>query len=91
MGATNDNLSIAADCSSVPLLAAIKNLYKKIKSPWKRTWKGRQCFSFGGRKCGLSREVLEGFAGMVLKKLDAGVSECDAGTWVKDAVKRYGD
>ena len=52
---------------------------------------GKQCFSFGGKRCGLSREVLEGFAGMVLKKLDAGVSECDAGTWVKDAVKRYGD
>jgi len=53
--------------------------------------KGRQCFSFGGRKCGLSREVLEGFGRMVLKKLDAGVSEGDAATWVKDAVKRYGD
>ena len=52
---------------------------------------GKQCFSFGGKRCGLSREVLEGFAGMVLKKLDAGVSEGDAATWVKDAVKRYGD
>ena len=52
---------------------------------------GKQCFSFGGKRCGLSRDVLEGFAGMVLKKLDAGVSEGDAATWVKDAVKRYGD
>ena len=52
---------------------------------------GKQCFSFGGKRCGLSREVLDGFAGMALKKLDDGLSEKDAATWAKDAVRRDDD
>ena len=47
-----------------------------------------QCFSFGGKRCGLSREVLWGHGCMVLQKLDGGMTETDVKEWVDEAVAR---
>ncbi len=51
--------------------------------------KGEQCFSFGGKRCGLSEETQRDFATTVLKKLDAGESELRAKQWVDRAI--FGD
>ena len=48
---------------------------------------GLTAFSFGGRHCGLSEDVLRGFGYMVLKKLDGGMKEEDVKAWAKEAVK----
>ena len=49
---------------------------------------GKQCFSFGGKKCGLGKDALMNFGYMVLKKLDAGQKEKDVKAWVAKAVER---
>ena len=62
--------------------------YKRNNSVGIRHKTGKQCFSFGGTRCGLGKEVMMGFAGMALKRLDAGTKEEDVETWAKEAVKR---
>ena len=49
-----------------------------------------QCFSFGGKKCGLGKDALWDFGYMVLQKLDEGESEDAVKAWVDDAVRRDG-
>ena len=46
------------------------------------------CFNFGGKKCGLSDDVLRDFGCMVLKKLDDGQTEEEVKAWVDEAVRR---
>ena len=49
-----------------------------------------QCFSIGGKRCGLSEESIRQFGKMVLKKLDAGMSEEEVKAWADEAMQRDG-
>ena len=49
-----------------------------------------QCFSFGGKRCGLNKDALWDFGLMVLKKLDGGETEDAVKAWVVEAVGRDG-
>jgi len=45
-------------------------------------------FSYGGKKCELTEEVMRGFADEVLQKLDAGQTEKAVKSWVDKAIAR---
>ena len=47
---------------------------------------GEQCFSFGGKRCGLTEEVLRSFASDALQKLENGMSEAEVKAWSHEAV-----
>ena len=46
-----------------------------------------QVFSFGGKKCSSSEQVLRNFGLDALKKLDAGMTEKDVHAWALAAIK----
>ena len=48
---------------------------------------GWQVFSFGGKKCSFSEQVLRNFGLDALKKLDAGMTEKDVHAWALAAIK----
>ena len=48
----------------------------------------KQCFSFGGARCGLGKEALTHFGYWALKWLDGGTKEKDVKAWLDKAVKR---
>ena len=48
---------------------------------------GQQVFSFGGKECGFSEQVLRNFGLDALKKLDAGMTEKDVHAWALAAIK----
>ena len=57
----------------------------------RRKFGGReQCFSFGGKRCGLTKDALWDFAYVVLQKLDDGETEDAVKAWVSAAVRRDG-
>ena len=49
-----------------------------------------QCFSFGGKRCGLGKDALKDLGYMVLKKLDDDETEDAVKAWVDAAVRRDG-
>ena len=57
----------------------------------RRKFGGReQCFSFGGKRCCLTKDALWDFAYVVLQKLDDGETEDAVKAWVDAAVRRDG-
>jgi len=62
--------------------------YKKTNSIGiRRKFGGKDtAITFGGKKCGLSEEVLRGFGDDALKKLDAGTKENTVEKWAQKAV-----
>ena len=55
---------------------------------WRKFGGREHCFSFGGKECGLSKDVLRDFGCMVLKKLDDGQTQEEVKAWVDAAVRR---